>query len=298
MGILHMLTSAALLASSAAAWSLTNYYNLATTTWDSTISTTLVSVIPTGSVSAISSNTSSTLSVIVEQNYPVTYNITVTNIFVAPDAPWCLNTGTQRLCSYNTPPLPVGSNLNSADTTRYWAPLTITPPASCTKTSFSYTSSQEQNPELPGANGQILLAEATESPQALFITTYAITIETGIGQAGTLSVMDVYLRSDAILGIQPTAEAQYLNQCVDPSSILCTMSSSISLGLFGGGYDSYLSTGCGPTNPITYPPKGAAVTSSPLSTKSKSGAQGRGGARHLGLLVGVWTVVTVLLVEW
>jgi hypothetical protein len=229
-------------------------------------------------------------------NFGVTYNITVTNVFVAPDASWCydFDLQTQKRCS--TTPVPTYST--TTITTHYWAPLMISNPASCTKTSFSYTSSKQQYlgqlDEISMAD-TIMSAEATESAQALFITTYIVTISTNIGgQAVTTNMVDVYLKSDAIQGIQPgNDEASYLNQCVDPSSFLCNTSTP-AVGDYG----------CGPTNPITYPPRSGAVvgggnptgsTASPLSTTSKSGAQGLGRAVHLGLLVGVWIVATVLL---
>jgi hypothetical protein len=232
-------------------------------------------------------------------NYGVTYNITVTNMFVAPDGAWCAQFGTQKRCSATTSLPP---RTTTTVTTRYWVPLTISNPASCTKTSFSYTSSQQQYPNLlaPGALGglnvgSVMSAEATEPAQMLFITTYVVTVSTNMGgQAVTTSVVDVYLKSDAVQGVIPMPEASLLSQCVDPSSLLC-QTSSPAVGDYG----------CGPTNPITYPPRSAAVTggasptgsgsSTAATTSKKSGVGGRRSAIHLGLSLGVVVLTIVLL---
>jgi hypothetical protein len=133
-------------------------------------------------------------------------------------------------------------------------------------------------------------AEATESAQALFITTYVVTLSTNLGgQAVTTNIVDVYLRSDAVQGIHPMAEASFLDQCVDPSSALCATSTPAAKDY-----------SCGSTISMTYPPNGAAAAGTngkpPTPTHSKSEVQGRATFIQLGLLVSVGTMATPLLV--
>ncbi len=144
--------------------------------------------------------------------YGPTYVITVTNWFLAPEASWCVQFGDK---AKECPTTPIPKPTTSTVSTRYFAPLTIEQPSSCTKTSFSYTSSQQVFP----ANLQptSLLAEATESAQAWFITTYVVTISTNRGgQAVTTSLVDVYLSANAVQGILPLSQSSLLNECVDP----------------------------------------------------------------------------------
>lgn len=142
-------------------------------------------------------------------------------------------------------------------------------------------------------------AEATEPAQMLFITTYVVTVSTNMGgQAVTTSVVDVYLKSDAVQGVIPMPEASLLSQCVDPSSLLC-QTSSPAVGDYG----------CGPTNPITYPPGSAAAVGGATHTgtgssaaaaaataSKKSGAGGRRSAIQFGLGFGAVVLTTALLV--
>lgn len=255
-------------------------------------------------MSAISSDSITTASVLLNgfyaAGYGVTYNITVTNMFVAPDGAWCAHFDQQKRCS---PTILLPTPTTTHVQTRYWAPLIISNPASCTETSFSYTSSQRQFPNEfsrgmlgPSHIGSVMSAQATEPAQMLFITTYVVTIATDTnmgGQVVTQSVVDVYLKSDAVQGVIPMSEAFYLSQCVDPSSVLCQTSAPASFDL-----------GCGPTNAMTYPPRGAAVaggasptgSASTAATTSKKSGVGRKSKTHLVLSLGVVVLTTVLLV--
>ncbi|KAH8880538.1 hypothetical protein GQ53DRAFT_774001 [Thozetella sp. PMI_491] len=289
MAILRSLVQSLLLANTAAAWSVTNYYNLSTTvdTFAHKTSTELISVTPTGSVSPISQNVSTTTTQDFGNQFALygpTYTITVTNFFLAPDASWCVQFGdTKRACPTPTIPKPSSASV----TTRYFAPILIEQPSSCTKTSFSYTSSQQVFPN--NLQPSSLAAEATDSAQALFITTYVVTLSTDKGgQAATTSVVDVYLSSNAIDGLLPLSQSSLLNECVDPSSSLCSTSSPLA-GDFG----------CGP-QPITYPPTGAAAnggggggsptqtgTAPAASTTKPNAAPGLAGSIHWGLMAGM-----------
>ena len=212
-----------------------------------------MSVTPTASVSATSQNVSTTL--ISDYNYAEysqTYLVTVTNQFLASDAPWCVEVGPE---SRECPVQPRTTPTSTTVSTRYFAPLTIQPPSSCTKTSFSYTSSQQVYPG--NIETSRILPEATESAQAWFITTYVVTISTDLGgQAVTTSLVDVYLSADAVRGIVPEAESILLTQCVDPSISLCATSSP-----------ALQQYGCGAL-PITYPP---------ATTAGHAGGGGGGG---------------------
>lgn len=251
-----------------AAWQLTNYYNVSRLVYGTTTFANTVQVTPIGSVSATSSNVTTTsiyASHLLDFNYQVTYVYTLTNIFVDPAGSWCVPDGFghgTRDCSKTS-----STRTTPTALTRYFAPVVITPPSSCTKTSFSYTSSQQVTPTaLPSGMG----SQATDSSEALYITTYVVTLSTDKGgQAVTTSVVDVYLSSDAVQGVQPVDQSAYLSQCIDPSSVLCASSAP---GL--------LNFGCG-AQPLTYPPKGqvtggGSTTSgaSPAATTTKSGAGG------------------------
>ena len=247
-----------------------------------------MTVTPTGSVSATSQNVSTTL--ISDfyagyADYAQTYLVTVTSQFLPSSAPWCVEFGVSREC----PAPPRATPTSTTVTTRYFAPLTIQPPSSCTKTSFSYTSSQQVFPgdqDLPS-----ILPEATESAQAWYITTYVVTVSTDLGgQAVTTSVVDVYLSADAVRGIEPVDQSSLLSQCVDPSVSLCATSHPAE-----GDY------GCGAL-PITYPPAttvghagggggggsptGTGGTSQPQPTTTKSDAPpAPGGPARLALTI-------------
>jgi hypothetical protein len=122
--------------------------------------------------------------------------------------------------------------------------------------------------------------QATNSVEALFITTYVVTLSTDLGgKAVTTSFCDVYLKRDAVLGIVPELEAPYLSECVDPSGYLCSSSTS----------------SCGSGVPVTYPPKGyigGAGTASATMTTSKTSGNGVGG---LAGIVNPWLMLSMAL---
>jgi hypothetical protein len=300
MATIRILYLALLLADRAAAWSLTNYFTTSITSiWTGgTVSSTYtlsIPVSPTGSVSATSSNiTTSSETDVLFYLGPATetliYEITVMNLFLPTNAPVCVPSYsfdvTTGYCSTSSTSRTTAS---PTITTRYFVPVIISNPSSCTQTSFSYTSSQDVDLSyLPS----IVRTQATESPEALFITTYVVTVSTNLGgQAVTTSVCDVYLKSDAVTGVLPVVEASYLSQCVDPSKFRCSTTRL-------GPSDNV----CGPL-PITYPPSGktggatGTSTGAGLSTTSKSGAKGLAGAIHWGFVASAGTF-TLLGLTW
>jgi hypothetical protein len=297
MATIRILYLALLLADRAAAWSLTNYFTTSIWTGGTVSSTYTLSipVSPTGSVSATSSNittSSETVPLFYLGPAPETliYEITVTNLFLPTNAPVCVPLNsfdvTTGYCSTSSTSRTTAS---PTITTRYFVPVIISNPSSCTQTSFSYTSSQDVDLSyLPS----IVRTQATESPEALFITTYVVTVSTNLGgQAVTTSVCDVYLKSDAVTGVLPVVEASYLSQCVDPSKFRCSTTRL-------GPSDNV----CGPL-PITYPSSGktggatGTNTGAGSSTTSKSGAKGLAGAIHWGFVASAGTF-TLLGLMW
>lgn len=147
---------------------------------------------------------------------------------------------------------PADSNTASPTiTTHYYAPVTLSNPTSCTKTTFSYTDSVDV--DLPDT----LTAQATDSSLATYVTTYVSTIRTDLGgQAVTTSRCDVYLNSKAI----PSATIfndGFLTECVDPRRATCSAG------------ENQKATGSGGCNGI-YPPTGA---SNPTSKSTAGGAE-------------------------
>jgi hypothetical protein len=197
-----------------------------------------------------------------------------------------INVTTEYLILPNVTGLPVSafdlfappSESSSATiTTHYYVPVTLSNPASCTKTTFTYTDSIDV--VLPNS----LTAQATDSSLAAYVTTYVSTISTNLGgQAVTTSRCDVYLNSKA------APEATILNnglitECVDPRRSTCSAG------------ENQKATGSGGCNGL-YPPTGA---SNPTSTSTAGTAEQptkTGGAsvasQSIGLL-GLWSLVMI-----
>lgn len=178
---------------------------------------------------------------------------------------------------------PLGSTTASPTiTTRYYVPVTLSNPASCTKTAFTYTDSIDV--VLPSS----LTAQATDSSLAAYVTTYVSTISTNLGgQAVTTSRCDVYLNSKAV------PEATILNnglitECVDPRRSTC---------LAG---ENQKATGSGGCNGL-YPPTGASNPTSTSTAGQAAQPTKTGGAsvvrRSVGslglcsLAIGAWIVL-------
>lgn len=195
-----------------------------------------------------------------------TYIITVTTWYLAPDASACSSTLYQTNCN----PSPTLSLGTPAITTRYFVPLVVQNPSSCTKTSFSYTSSTTVNPRNPPGS---LYLQAAESAEAVFVTTYVVTLSTDLGgQPVTTTYVDAYLSSGAVLSLTPVDPiASYLSECVDPSSYLCSASYTVT---------EYLGCTFGPTTySPTAPSTGGSLVpstnsaSNPATTSSWNGGE-------------------------
>jgi hypothetical protein len=160
-------------------------------------------------------------------------------------------------------------------TTHYYVPVTISNPALCTKTTFTYTDSIEV-----GLHDS-LTAQATESSLAKYVTTYVSTISTNLGgQAVTTSRCDVYLNSEAV----PSAtilNTGYLTECVDPRRSTCSAG------------ENQKATGSGGCNGL-YPPTGSSKPTTTATTAGSEGATKTGGAsiavRSIGSL-GLWSLI-------
>lgn len=256
-----------------AGWTYTNYYTTDTGIFllyqgGQSTATYNIKVYPTGPVTATSTNISTTLAGYAGGVHDFTlFPMTVTELFLSPNASVC-----SADCGSSTSPTP------TIDTS-YYAPLVISAPSSCTKTSFLYTTSQAIYVRGIGDDQSTeLVDQATESSEALLITTYVYTLSTNLGrQAVTTTRCDVYLSEGAVLELQSADEAYYLNQCVDPRRYLCTSTSTVPYG------------SC-PTTVGAYPPNGksggvlgtgtSVATASPTS---KGGVGGLGALASQGL---------------
>ena len=255
-----------------AGWTYTDYYTTTTGLFlegDQTIKTVTstynIKVIPMGSVTVTFTNISTALAS--DEYGSLTYPITVTQLFVSPNA---------SVCSANPWDCTSSQTTSSTPTidTSYYAPLVISAPSSCTKTSFLYTTSQAIRPTSIGDDESTdLVDQATESSEAIFITTYIYTLSTNLGgQAVTTTRCDAYLSDGAVLGLESASEAYYLSQCVDPRRYLCTTTSTVA-------------SGACPVTGGVYPPNGQtggfSGTGSSVATAS---ASSKGGVGGLGVL--------------
>lgn len=251
-----------------AAWTSTNHWQTSLLTGYKTPTQTSISVFPTGSDSATSTTTSTSL--FTSGGY--TLLLTVYDLFYPPSAAVCTAGRAFTTCG----PTPALSRTTGTSiTTRYWAPVRIANPTSCTKTSFGYTTASTV--ALPSAWIDGVAQQATQSVEALLVTTYVKTLSTNMGgQAVTTTVCDVYLRTDAILGGIYTAESTLLTECVDPRDYSCRQLSS---ALTAGAGIVGTKTTCDRTGQ-TYPPVAVAGAASPTDgaprPTSSSGASAWG----------------------
>jgi len=152
-----------------------------------------------------------------------TYEVTVTDLFFADDAPGlCISTGFPRC----TPP-PTFFPTTSSITTNYWHPMVIANPSSCTLTTYAYTTRQTVDPErldsvIPGAAAQATVTG--DAGEAQLVTTWVSTKSTNLGgQAVTTTVCDVYLKDGAVGGVSPGYELEPMSQGVDPRVYSCSV---------------------------------------------------------------------------
>ncbi len=274
----------------ATAWTYTEYrqwgpmddpfYYGSTTTVPWTVS-------PTGPVSPTSTNITTTQTVLNFASGAAYFNITVTDLFVGPNASVCTPNGYSFTCKAST----TTATPTEEITTSIWAAVTISNPPSCTRTAFTYTTSSRDGlknidyyPTFPGIYSQA--ADTGPAGEALFVTTYVSTVSVNLGgQAITRMQCDIWLKPDAMASIGPDeGERYYLKNCVDPRRYRC----------YGTG-TLIQQSDCGTDWIGTYPmTPGATVGvvtgtgSSPAATKS-SGVTG--GRRHEGMVLATLTAI-------
>ncbi|KAK4099300.1 hypothetical protein N658DRAFT_498448, partial [Parathielavia hyrcaniae] len=285
-----------LLASTAAAWSRTDHWYTTVqtrslfSTWSTTSS---ISVIPTGAATPIASSISTTL--------VGDFEVTITDLFYSANASGICTPriGGDRCTTTTTPQT---TTTTATITTHYYAPVVISNPASCTLTSFAYTSARPFYLDaLPSRAIPDFDSQATESVHALAVTTFVSTLSTNLGgQDVTASVCEVYLREDAFAAspsggggspVVPTGGVHM--QCVDPRVYECSVEMArashfgSSEGL-GGAFAPSTSEAC--RTDQQYPPARVTV----------GGAAGESGVAagfrvSVGWLVGVVGVVVGLI---
>jgi hypothetical protein len=275
-----------------AAWTRTDHWQLSLgTDYHGSHTTATYSVYPTASVSPTSTNTTTITATPYNEllnKQPISYAITVYNLFYAPSAPVC-NVHGLNSCS------PLSFNTASKTiTTNYWAPVLVANPTPCTKTSFAYTTASSVflplETDVPDASSQ-----AVGTDEAMLVTTYLKTLSTNLGgQAVTTSVVDVYLKSEAIMGVPASAEEYPLSQCVDPRQYSC---SSLSSELAqGAGYIGTVVPTC-QLSGQAYPPTtvtGGAI-STPASGTAAASASKTGAASDLRVSTAVGSSSLVLV---
>jgi hypothetical protein len=264
------------LAQSSAAWQLT-YYATETVlplAWGGK-TTTITPVVTTAPLTVSPVSTSTAYSTDYAQGKKLDHgkiNVT-TEYLILPNV-----TGLPVSAFYLFAPPSESTTASPTITTRYYVPVTLSNPASCTKTTFTYTDSIDV--VLPNS----LTAQATDSSLAAYVTTYISTISTNLGgQAVTTSRCDVYLNSKAV----PEATILInglITECVDPRRSTCSAG------------DNQKATGSGGCNGV-YPPTGASnptSTSTAGTTKQPTKIGGASVARQSIGLLGLWSLVMVV----
>jgi hypothetical protein len=154
--------------------------------------------------------------------------VTVTKVYLASgSAPIC--GPDDKPCSTTSTSTSTGSG--GIDTTVY-APVVITNLASCTLTSYSYTTSisghlgprfalLETLDSMPG-----VLSQATDTGPdgpALAVSTYVVTLSTNLGgQAVTTTRCDIFLKPGQVSGLRiDSQDEQFMEECVDPRLYRC-----------------------------------------------------------------------------
>ena len=275
-------------ATASAAWTATQYARLGPgITRDGLDGGSTTSALPillktTGPVSPTSTSTTTTL---IAANVDALITATFTYLFLAPDASaTTCSLSRFDLCADNDPTTTLGAV--PAINTLVFAPVVIQNPASCTRTSFSYTTSMTiRTGNIPYA----IAVQATEPAQAALVTTRAVTLSTNLGgQPVATTQADIYLSASAAAFVPGQVPGfltlSLLSQCVDPYSFICDPKSTLFRDPWA----------CGPT---VYPPVGQIATrpggSGPQQTGPPTGAAAAG--RGLGLL---GLLAPVVLTAW
>ncbi|KAK6522994.1 hypothetical protein TWF281_002418 [Arthrobotrys megalospora] len=262
----------------ATAWSYTQYFSpTSSAPWLGSTRTDWVEVIPTGLISVISTTVTTekdTLSVGVGRY--VTINVTLTKATITANGSACL----AYECRTST---------ENGIGTKVYAPVVLTNPPSCTRTSVSYTTSSSIYPvrieNFPG-----ILAQANKTGSngvALFVTTYITTVGYNLGGQPIISTScSIWLKADAVAeNPEPGyTDSSYLAECVDPRRYLCTKT-------MPGGYPPPPTCG---TDWIGIYGQPTAITTS-SRTNAGGGDQPGGAAARNGLPPWSFTFVTLTM---
>jgi hypothetical protein len=239
-------------------------------------------VFPTGSVSATSSETATEQYTGFLGNEYITIDVTVTRIYLA--------SGSAAACTFSPCKSTRTDSSEDIDTTVF-APVVVTNAASCTQTSYRYTTSSSGTlspvmlNSMPG-----VLDQATDTGAAgpaLAVTTYVVTVSTNLGgQAVTTRRCDVFLKPDQARGLTVGRdESDLVTECVDPRHYLCP-SAKTTLGRPASptcGTDWIAAYGQGQQTAAT---GGGQETSPTNGAPTPNGARGRHGMASRWVMLG------------
>ena len=203
------------------AWTYTQYFSPTT---DPILGTqTFFDVYPTGSVSATSTDTTiEPFTGFLGWTY-ITIDVTVTRIYLA--------SGSASACTFSPCKSTTTGDDSKTIATTVIAPRVITNAASCTQTSYAYTTSSRGTLEqlydtMPGIWSQV--TDTGASGPALAVSTYVVTLSTNLGgQAVTTTKCDVFLKPDQMRGLTVGPEETFVRECVDPRRYLCPGASKV-----------------------------------------------------------------------
>jgi hypothetical protein len=276
-----------------AGWTYTRYWTIGSAAdqlFTTSTDTYAEQVYPTGSVSPTSTDFTTITDPVSNPFGYFYYPVTITDFYVPSTASVCT-------ADSGCPGDPHASTATMNDTsssisTRYFAPYTITQPTTCTKTSFLYTASTVVYPtdldgyeNLPGID---IAAQATQTAEAVLVTTYVVTVSTDLGgQVVAMTECDVFLKDGAAVSLGPNeAEQGYLAECVDPRRYLCS--------------DAVAANGGCPTGNWAYPPVGGSGSrGGGAATTSSQRGEGSGfvglASRGLAIVTLIWSLLGVAM---
>ncbi|KAJ5965839.1 hypothetical protein N7481_012553 [Penicillium waksmanii] len=244
--------------------------------WGTTKHTTVSPVVTTAPLTVEPTSTSTTHSTnYLTRDGPGNYQINVTTEYLI--LPNVTNLPVSAFFVW-APPVPTE---NPSVTTNYYLPVTLSNPASCTKTKFTYTDSTRIF--LP----KFLKAQATASSIATFVSNYVSTISTNLGgQEVTTSICDVYMNDKIVTSIDLIDYERYLSECIDPRRSMCSSGENTE------------ATGTGGCLGV-YPPTGAANGASTTTSTGVAGDPTQTGAatilrssiRSLSIFACIWATL-------
>ncbi|KAJ5397065.1 hypothetical protein N7509_005178 [Penicillium cosmopolitanum] len=247
--------------------------------WGTTVQTTVSPVVTTAPLTVEPTSTSTTYSTdYITRTDGGNYRINVTIEYLI--LPNVTNLPISAFYVWD-PPVPTQ---NPSVTTNYYLPVTLSNPASCTKTEFTYTDSARIL--LP----KFLKAQATESTIATFVSNYVSTISTNLGgQEVTTSRCDVYMNDKIVpmASIDLFDYERYLTECIDPRRSMCSSGENTEATGTGGCLGVYPPTGTADSASTT-------TTSNGVADPTQTGAATtlRSSIRPLSILACIWATLT------